>query len=399
MEEEEFGQGNEGKGRAVLLGLGGVGGQGGSRQQQQQVSFARFDPVCGEEGLLDDGEELEETDQCEVFEDAQESVLSSNLPGRCTQQGEFVPQIDSIGGDLFDEDDEQLEQMNQSDVFEDAQESLSPSTRPRRSSPRQEGFSFVQFDPICGREGFPFDDNDDEQLGDTYQCNTSEDPQEYLDSSTNAEYSSQLQPDVFGQLDPTGGDEFLFEDDEEEQFVETDQCDTFEAMQEYLDASTHVGRFPRHQPYVFGQFDPIGGEEFLPEDDDDDDEQLEETHPSDMHEGVGNLASPDHSRHSPRQQTYVFAHFDPFDFNEDEKLENADSCDVSESDQHIMSLSLPFETSERSRFRWGDARIREMMADETQTSRPCAVKVDTKPKDNYKGVPKQQRRSKTKHLT
>ena len=155
---------------------------------QQQEGSAHSGPVYGEEQALDLGEDSEETDQEDVFYDAQESLASSADPGILPQQ--------------------------------------------------QEASAFTHFDPIGG-EDFPSDGDEDgdeqaeqtEQLMETDQCDKLDGGQESLPSAHTNWSQQQLFP---AQFDPFDFDEEL---EENEEFEETEQPVVFESGQESLPSS------------------------------------------------------------------------------------------------------------------------------------------------------------------
>jgi hypothetical protein len=116
--------------------------------------FALKKPIGGGECSPDDIEKnAEETEECDVFKDAQESFTSPPPVRRSPQRQKIFAQSDSAGGDdcLSDSDegvnggvDEQNEDTSLQDAIEGEQESLASAHSGR--SPQQQQTAFPQFD-------------------------------------------------------------------------------------------------------------------------------------------------------------------------------------------------------------------------------------------------------------
>jgi hypothetical protein len=156
---------------------------------QRQEIFAQSSPADGEAPSFEghDGDEELESDQEDVFEDAQEYLSPPAHPRQLPQQQEAsaFAHSDPFGGEdcRFDSDneedggvDEQVENINLSEEFDGAQESVSPAHT--RHLPHQQTLS--HHDP------FDFDDN----LEQTSQSSGYESAQESHFSPARPRYSS-----------------------------------------------------------------------------------------------------------------------------------------------------------------------------------------------------------------
>lgn len=192
--------------------------------------FAKKDSIGGGERSPGDiNKKAEETKECDIFEDAQESLIPPASLGRPPQHQEIFAQsepIDEEGSPIQDNNvGEQNEETDEHDVFEDAQENL-PSPPPSARSPHErEAFDFTHFDPFGGDEGLSGSDDDDNDGGvDKQDGNT--DYQGAFERAQGGLHSAHLQHlpqqrrSAIPQFDPFGSDE------EPEAPKETGQCDS-----------------------------------------------------------------------------------------------------------------------------------------------------------------------------
>lgn len=135
-------------------------------------------------------------------------------------------------------------------------------TMKRRDSPQQQQGS-AHSEPVCGeKRGRDFG----EDSGETEQPDTFFDAQESLASSAHLRSLPQQQEaSAFVHFDPIGGEDFPSdgnedEDEQDEQPMEIDECDTLESARESL-SSAHARRYPSGQQPVRAQFDPFGFDE------------------------------------------------------------------------------------------------------------------------------------------
>jgi len=323
---------------------------------QQQEGSARSGSIRGEKNATESREDSEETDHCDVFEDAQESITSSAILRRFSQRQKISAQSDlTFREDCAVEDDvdEQLEETGQQEVFEDAPERiLSPA--------------------LDGTES-PFD-NDDGQLGETAQDDVFEDAQEIISPLTHTRCSPhQLNDFGFAHFDPFGEDASLSGDDDigderakqaeqTAQLVETDQCHTSETAPESL-FPAHTRHFHQQQQQHtvdFARFDPFGEDDFFSDSDDEDENQQVEHHlGADQRETSENAQEglfSAYTRRSTPQQQLSSARLDPFDVDgkteETEETEETQQSDVRGNYKEGVSSSARLERSSVQGSKW-----------------------------------------------
>jgi hypothetical protein len=254
--DEKAGPGNKGKARSLSASAFPVWGTLNRRESpQQQDGLAQPGLVRGAECSLEGGELLEESRKVAASSARLRQVLppfahsgpiggrgcpSNDKDGRVHTQTEETKKIGEIEKTGETEKTVETEKIDDSDIFEDAQESFAAG------------------------EGCPSEDNDvHEQIEETEEHDVFEDAQESL--STSAHSSRLLQEQeafAFTTFDPFGGDEGLFDDEDDNGGVDgdIDQHDAVEGAHESL-ASAHSRRLPQQQQTLFYQVDPFGSDE------------------------------------------------------------------------------------------------------------------------------------------
>jgi len=181
--------------------------------------FALKKPIVGGErshGGDDDGsvdKKVEETEECDTFEDAQESLTPPAPLRRLPQHQEVSAQSGPVRGEGCPSEesdvDEQLDQTDEHDVFEDAHENLSSPPPSVRSPQGQEGLTY--FDPFGGDDclsdsGSDDDGGVDEQNNKTDQHDSVECTQEGV-SSAHHQFGLSSQPEEPEETDQCGASE------------------------------------------------------------------------------------------------------------------------------------------------------------------------------------------------
>jgi hypothetical protein len=315
-DDEKSGPGNNGKARSLSAGARPAWGMMNRRESsQEQVGSAQSGPSRGAESPLEGGEVLEESRKVTASVARPRQVFSPFASARPRQVIPLFARSVPIGGrgrppnendSRVHTQTEEIENIGETegetektgetegcDIFEDAQEN------------------------ITAEEGRPSEDNDvHEQNKETDEHEVFEDAHESLSPSAHQSRLPQEQETfAFVHFDPFGGDEDLFdsEDDDDGGVDEkNDQHDAVGSAQESL-VSAHARRLPQQQQTAFSQADSFGS-----------DEQPEEPKTDGCSVPEGDLARPGRS---PPQQS--FANYDIFGVDDD--LEETEQCGLSES--------------------------------------------------------------------
>jgi len=258
---EKHGPENKGKGPVVstafLPGLGMFSKQDARQVQSCWEFITRVDPVCGEKTPSKDDDQ---------FEDAEQSTPQSACPLFPQPQGDSTHYAPSGGEKLPLVDDyygEQLKETDECDISVNAQESFCFSARARPFLPQlQETFAY--FDPFGGDPLNDDADDFDERFKASDQCgDVFEDAQESMSSPASPRDYPQQQQETFAHYDPIGRDAFDDEDEEDEDDVheraqDTNQCDASQSAQGSISYSAHSMYCPRlQQPYIVARFEPF----------------------------------------------------------------------------------------------------------------------------------------------